>query len=198
MFPEGNEMASSTYEAKKILRSLGLDYEKIHACPNDCILYRKEYEDIVECPFCSTSRWQKKKSSMEVIEGVPAKVLWYIPPIPRLKRLYRNPEHAKNLVWHANERVKDGHLRHPADSPSWKLVDQNFPDFSVDPRNLRLGLSTDGINPHRTLSSRYSCWPVILVNYNLPPSSCMKRKFMMLTYLEVNNLGMTSMSILNH
>ena len=100
-----------------------------------------------------------------------------------MKRLYRNPEHAKNLVWHANEKVKDGHLRHPANSPSWKLVDQKFPDFSVDPRNLRLGLSTDGINHHITLISRYSCRPVILVNYNLPPSLCMKRKFMMLTLL---------------
>ncbi|KAI5324963.1 hypothetical protein L3X38_034036 [Prunus dulcis] len=34
-----------------------------------------------------------------------------------------------------------------------------------------------------TLSSRYSCWPVILVTYNLPPWLYMKRKFMMLTLL---------------
>jgi len=29
------------YEAKKILCSMGMEYRKIHACPNDCILYRK-------------------------------------------------------------------------------------------------------------------------------------------------------------
>ena len=26
-------------EAKNIVKDLGLDYRKIHACPNDCILY---------------------------------------------------------------------------------------------------------------------------------------------------------------
>ena len=26
-------------EAKSIVRDLGLDYKKIHACPNDCMLY---------------------------------------------------------------------------------------------------------------------------------------------------------------
>ncbi|KAL6210830.1 hypothetical protein ACLB2K_016062 [Fragaria x ananassa] len=33
------------------------------------------------------------------------------------------------------------------------------------------------------VSSKYSCWPVILITYNLPPWLCMKRKYMMLTLL---------------
>ncbi|BFG35205.1 hypothetical protein CerSpe_214790 [Prunus speciosa] len=74
-------------------------------------------------------------------------------------------------------------MSHPADSPSWKLVDEKWPDFGNEPRNLRLALSSDGFNPHSSLSSRYSCWPVMLVTYNLPPWLCMKRKFMMLTIL---------------
>ncbi|CAL8174556.1 unnamed protein product [Prunus armeniaca] len=37
--------------------------------------------------------------------------------------------------------------------------------------------------PPSSLSSRYSCWTVILVTYNLPPWLCMKRKFMMFTLL---------------
>ncbi|KAI9198176.1 hypothetical protein LWI28_011405 [Acer negundo] len=56
-------------------------------------------------------------------------------------------------------------------------------DFAVDSRNLQLALSADGINPHSSLSSRYSCWPVILITYNLPPWLCMKHKFMMLSLL---------------
>ncbi|KAA0046038.1 transposase [Cucumis melo var. makuwa] len=43
---------------------------------------------------------------------------------------------------------KDGKLRHPADSPAWKLVDFKWPDFGSEPRNLRLALSADGVNPH--------------------------------------------------
>ncbi|XP_074300759.1 uncharacterized protein LOC141632075 [Silene latifolia] len=44
VLPEDNVLPNRTYEAKKILRGIGMKYEKIHACPNDCILYRKEYE----------------------------------------------------------------------------------------------------------------------------------------------------------
>lgn len=60
-------------------------------------------------------------------------------------------------------------MRYPADSPAWRLVDHKWSDFASDPRNLRIALSTDGINPHSNLSSSYSCWPVILMTYNLPP-----------------------------
>ena len=74
-------------------------------------------------------------------------------------------------------------MRHPSDSPSWKLVDHRWPDFASEPRNLRLAISADGINPHSSMSSRHSCWPIIMVIYNLPSWLCMKRKFMMLSLL---------------
>nr|ABA97149.1 transposon protein, putative, CACTA, En/Spm sub-class [Oryza sativa Japonica Group] len=37
---EGNKLLETTYEAKKIVCPLGLEVQKIHACPNNCILYR--------------------------------------------------------------------------------------------------------------------------------------------------------------
>ena len=183
MLPTDNELPCSTYEAKKSLNALGMEYVKIHACPNDCILYRKEHENAIVCPTCGKSRWKEDKEMLKVSEGVPAKVLWYFPIIPRLKRFFLSKETAKNLTWHDRERKKDGVLRHPADSQAWKAVDERYPEFVEDPRNLRLGISADGINPHSSQSSRYSCWPVLTVIYNLPPWLCMKRKFMMLTML---------------
>jgi len=49
-----NELPASTYEAKKLVCPLGLDVQKIHACPNDCILYRgEEYENLDACPVCA-------------------------------------------------------------------------------------------------------------------------------------------------
>ncbi|RVW62905.1 hypothetical protein CK203_059764 [Vitis vinifera] len=77
----------------------------------------------------------------------------------------------------------DGKMRHPFDSPSWKVIDHRWPDFAAEPRNLGLAISADGINPHSSLSSRYSCWLVVMITYNLPPWLCMKRKFMMLSLL---------------
>ena len=58
-----------------------------------------------------------------------------------------------------------------------------FPSFSSDPRNIRFGLASDGINPYGNLSSKHSSWPVLLVIYNLPPWLCMKRKYMMLSMM---------------
>ncbi|RLN07089.1 transposon protein, putative, CACTA, En/Spm sub-class [Panicum miliaceum] len=40
LLPEGNTLPGTTYEARKVVCPLGLEAQKIHACPNDCILYR--------------------------------------------------------------------------------------------------------------------------------------------------------------
>jgi len=49
MLPEENTLPNRNYEAKKILYPMGMEYKKIHACPNDCILYRKDFELLKSC-----------------------------------------------------------------------------------------------------------------------------------------------------
>jgi hypothetical protein len=44
VLPKPNGLPSSTYQAKKIIYPLTLGIEKLHACPNYCILYKKEHE----------------------------------------------------------------------------------------------------------------------------------------------------------
>ena len=78
------------------------------------------------------------------------------------------------MTWHAKNPAKEGELRHPSDGEAWKYFDLKHPEFAVDPRNVRLGLSTDGFNPFGHSSVPYSCWPVIVTPYNLPPEMCMK------------------------
>ena len=58
-----------------------------------------------------------------------------------------------------------------------------WPEFASDCRNLTLAISADGINPHSSMTSKHSCWPVLIITYNLPPWLCMKMKFMMLSLL---------------
>ncbi|XP_057422588.1 uncharacterized protein LOC130716624 [Lotus japonicus] len=186
MLPEGNTMPNRHYEAKKVLCPMGMEYEKIHACPNDCILYRKEFETYDHCPKCKASRYKKKDgdSSDDVsTKGPPAKVLWYLPIISRFKRLLSNANDAKNLRWHAEERNHDGQIRHVVDSLQWKKFDLKFQNFGEESRNLRLGLATDGMNPYGSLSCNHSSWPVLLIIYNLSPLLCMKRKYMMLSMM---------------
>ncbi|TYK11066.1 uncharacterized protein E5676_scaffold73G00520 [Cucumis melo var. makuwa] len=55
------------------------------------------------------------------------------------------------MRWHRDKRVEtDDVLRHPADAEGWKHFDSEFPDFASDPRNVRLGLASDGFNPFET------------------------------------------------
>lgn len=189
MLLEGNTLPSRTYDAKKILCPMGVGYKKIHACPNDCILYRNDFEKLHKCPTCNLSRYKVKTGESnsddndDVTKGSPAKVLWYLPIIPRFQRLFANAKDAKNIRWHVDERKCDGQLRHPADSLQWKKVDRLFPNFGVEPRNLRLAIASDGMNPFGNLSTNHSSWHVLLVIYNLSPWLCMKRKYVMLSMM---------------
>ena len=153
------------------------------------MLFRGEgFEKKHNCVKCGASRYKRKKDTDEVDDevtknGPPAKMLWYLPIIPRLQRLFSNPKEAKSLCWHAEGRKKDGKMRHVADSPQWRNIDTRYPDFGKEMRNIRFGLSSDGINPFGNMSSRHSTWPVLLCIYNLPTWLCMKRKYIMMSLL---------------
>jgi len=91
LLPEDNTLPKNYYKAKKILYSMGMEYQKIHACPNDCILYRHEFQEMSKCPIYRTSRYKVKdeeesSSDENSKKGPPTKVLWYLPIIPRFKR----------------------------------------------------------------------------------------------------------------
>jgi hypothetical protein len=55
LHPKPNTLPTSTYRAKKLICPLSLGVEKIHACHNHCILYRKEHELKVKCLVCGVS-----------------------------------------------------------------------------------------------------------------------------------------------
>ncbi|XP_066163055.1 uncharacterized protein, partial [Oryza sativa Japonica Group] len=161
ILPGGNKLPETTYEAKKIVCPLGLEVHKIHACPNDCILYRgEEYENLEACPVCKALRYKIRRDDPGEVDGqltkkrIPAKVMWYFPIIPRLRRLFRNKGNARMLRWHAEERQQDGMLRHPADGSQWRNIDRKFKEFGKDARNIRFGLSTDGMNPFGEMSPK--------------------------------------------
>ncbi|XP_059669134.1 uncharacterized protein LOC132314273 [Cornus florida] len=150
--PDNSTLPNGTYETKKLLKTFNLGYEKIDACINDCGLFRKDFENLDRCPKCGASRWKVSDRSKKIRIGIPAKVLRYFPIIPRLRRMFRLTEKAKQLLWHSTHKSRDGKMRHPVDSLAWDKINKNWPDFASEPRNLRLGLSTDGFNPFGDLS----------------------------------------------
>ena len=100
--------------------------KKIHTCPNDCFLYySEENEKLDACPVYHALRYKIRRNDPGDVEGespmkkIPAKVMWYAPIIPCLKRLFRNKDHAKMMRWYKEDRKVDNMLRHPADGSQW-------------------------------------------------------------------------------
>ncbi|GLT55145.1 hypothetical protein SLA2020_282930 [Shorea laevis] len=151
ILPSDAKLPKDTYEAKKYMRDLGLGYEKISACPTGCMLFWKENDKLEICTKCKVSRWKETTSvddaSSQKSKKKPANVLRWFPLIPRLQRLFMSQKTASHMKWHADMRTKDGVLRHPADGEAWKSFDERYPQFAFDPRNVRLGLASDGFNP---------------------------------------------------
>ncbi|BBN67567.1 hypothetical protein Prudu_115S000500 [Prunus dulcis] len=79
-----------------------------------------------------------------------------------------------------------------AASCSWggmKDLDRMFPEFAADPRNVRLGLATEGFNPYGVLNQHHITWQIFVFPYNLPPWKCMKKEHMMMTVLVTEDPG---------
>jgi hypothetical protein len=58
VLPKSNGLPTSTYVAKKIICPLTLGVEKNYACPNHCILYRKEHKFKDKCPRCNANMYK--------------------------------------------------------------------------------------------------------------------------------------------
>src|SRR5438552_17097512 len=106
MLPKANKLPCNTYRAKKIIAPLALDVQKIHACPNHCVLYRKEYEHYDRCPVCKRSQYKRnddredEEDSIEVEDTasnarkkrkISAMVMWYLPVLASLMCLLSIP-----------------------------------------------------------------------------------------------------------
>ncbi|GKA82210.1 putative transposon, En/Spm-like protein [Tanacetum coccineum] len=115
---------------------------------------KKNDKDLTACRTCGTLRWKVDNKTKKVNENIPTKVMW----------------------------ITDGVLRHPADSQAWRTIDEKSPKIAEDTRNLRLGISADGVDVN-TGNRHHSVWPVLTIIYNLPPWLCMKRKFINLLVL---------------
>ena len=152
------------------MKDLGLFYEKIHSCPNNCILYWDGREHQEECDKCHIFRWKNKTRNCQ-------KVLRYFPLMLRLLRMYKSSRIAEDMLWHYRDRVKDGILRHPADAKACKNFDEQNLHFASEARNVRLGLSSDGFNPFRVMSTTHS--KHVLLN-NLPLWLCLKQPLIIL------------------
>ncbi|XP_021626976.1 uncharacterized protein LOC110625645 [Manihot esculenta] len=170
ILPTDNLFTDNFYSTKKLLEGLGLPIQKIYSCLNSCMIYWGEDNELLRCKECDHPRYKRLQDSQSSSKTqVAYSKMYYMPIIPRLQRLYASNATAKDMTWHANHGTNDDLMHHPADSHAWKAFDNNWPHFSAEKRNVRLGVCTDGFQPFGQSGQQYSSWPVILTPYNLPP-----------------------------
>ena len=192
LLPQQNTLPKTYYAAKSLTAKLGLTYNSIHACERGCMLFRGEHQDALRCPKCGGRRYRDEERRC-----FPLKVLRHFPIIPQLQRMFRSPAISKLMLWHAenhsNRDGGDGLVRHPCDSKAWRHFHENVdPKFAEDPRNVHFALAADGVNPYKQNRSSWSTWPVLLLNYNLPPWLTTKKFFILLSLLIPGKESVTS------
>ena len=79
-----------------------------------------------------------------------------------------------------HKRLKMGH---PSDGKAWKNFDKKYPLKAAEARNVRVAIATDGFNPFGMSAGSYSCWPVFVIQLNLPPGVLITRKIMFLSLI---------------
>ncbi|XP_074377270.1 uncharacterized protein LOC141718785 [Apium graveolens] len=125
------------------------------------MLFYGDDKDNSCCRYCGISRYKDAKEGGS--NTILRNVLRYFPLTTRLKRLYMFARTAEHMKWYKNRVVTEGVHTHPADGEEWKEFDKNYPDFSQDIRNVRLGLTTYGFPPYSNgTSGIYSVWPVLI------------------------------------
>ena len=71
----------------------------------------------------------------------------------------------------------------PADGTAFKDIEEKWPHFKEEPRNLRISLVADGVNPFAQMKSIYTMWPIFVINNNIPPWLSIKREHIMLSMI---------------
>ena len=172
-----------------MVKNLGLDYVKFDGCSNGCMLFRKDHKVDELCHTCGASRYLKYPEVDSEVEyskkqhRVSAKFLRQFPFIYIVIRLFMCSKTKSFLRWNSEERTKDWKLIHPSDGLAWKDFYRLHPDLTLYCCNVRLGLSSDGFNPFRTMSISHSTCQVLLLVYNLPHWMCMKYEYPILSLL---------------
>ncbi len=58
--------------------------------------------------------------------------------------------------WHDANKSQDGMVCLVCDSKAWGHINNTWPNFIMDKRNIKLGLTLDGVNPYTNLATNHS------------------------------------------
>jgi hypothetical protein len=90
VLPNPNKLPKDMYHSKKLIKGLGIYYEKIDVCRNNCMLFWKEHKEENKCLKYGKPRYVKviNDDGETVTTEVAHKQVRYMPIAPRLKRMF--------------------------------------------------------------------------------------------------------------
>ncbi|CAE6451722.1 unnamed protein product [Rhizoctonia solani] len=165
----------STFVAWRRLRILsGLETRSYDCCINSCVCFLGRYAALDACPVCREPRLNAR--------GSPRRSFRYTPLIPQLRALFRNQDSIEKLGYRVKceQRYRPGVIEDIFDSDNYRRLratpfNPDQPEgyhFFERTTDLALGLSTDGFTLFKRRKRGLStAWPILIVNYNLHPSS---------------------------
>ena len=92
------------------------------------------------------------------------------------------------MDWNLRNQSTDGIWHIPIDCEALQHIEWTCQEFKIEPRNLKCGIALNGINPYGMQSTSWFTWPVMLVNYNIPPFMAIRKENLMLTLLILGNI----------
>ena len=158
---QDNNLPSDFEQAMKIIEPFLIPMHKFNVCPNDCIIFRKEYTDANECPKCGEKRYQ--------LDGKTARRNFtYLPITSRIKILFSTSS-LHSLITQHNDKLQTDVISDIHDSDTWRN-DWFGPEgeFSGNKNGVVLALCLDGVNPFSSMQIDYSLWPIELSILNFP------------------------------
>jgi hypothetical protein len=179
MFPRAarsSNLVSPEHVQAKARLLAGVEPELYDCCPgpNACMCFTGEHQNLTSCLVCNAPRFNDK--------GLPRRRFTYIPLIPRLKAAAESHALAEVMQYRARYKHQAGEFGDVFDGENYRRL-QDSPialhgeplkgeddqplgiKYFEDPRDVALGLSTDGFTLHG-----FTFWPLIIFLYNLPPT----------------------------
>jgi len=166
----------SEYVLRAKARSLaGIEPLRFDCCVDSCVCYTGHYALLEKCPRCNTPRFEGVDSKGK---PKPRAQFFYIPLIPRLIAYLESPTVAQAMQYRSQHQDAPGLFRDIFDGVNYQAL-RNAPvtvhgeqidpptSYFMDPRDIALGLSTDGYGIFTR--GQATAWPLVMFNYNLPP-----------------------------
>ena len=153
----------------------GIDPLRFDCCVDSCICYTGHYTSLEKCPHCNEPRFEGTNARGN---PKPRSQFFYIPLIPRLIAYLRSPTVAQTMQYRSQRQHDPGVLRDIFDGANYQAL-RGAPitvhgepitppaNYFADPRDVALGLSTDGYGIFSR--GQATAWPLVMFNYNLPP-----------------------------